>query len=266
MGDPSTTSEEHVMTMPGAPRWIELFTPDTDAAVEFYGGLLGWTATEPDEAFGGYRMFLRDGEPVAGLMRNDGTMGGPNAWTVYLDVDDAAETVERARSAGAEVVAGPMQVGDLGHMAVLVDPAGAPVGAWQPLSFAGLTSGPGRGAPVWFETLSKDYEKSVAFYTEVFRWEATTMSDSPEFRYTTLGKDDEARAGIMDATGFLGDEPSRWQFYVEVADTDATVEQARATGAQLLLPVDDTPYGRIGALLDPAGVRFQVMGPNAKAT
>ena len=64
----------------------------------------------------------------------------------------------------------------------------------------------------------------------------------------------------------LGDEPSRWQFYVEVTDTDATVEQARAAGAKLLLPVDDTPYGRIGALLDPAGVRFQVMGPNAQAT
>ena len=34
----------------------------------------------------------------------------------------------------------------------------------------------------------------------------------------------------MDGSGFLGDQPSRWQFYVEVADTDATVAQAVAHG------------------------------------
>ena len=266
MGNPSTTSEEHVMTMPGAPRWIELFTPDTDAAADLYGRLFGWTATEPDEAFGGYRMFLRGDEPIAGLMRNDGTMGGPNAWTVYLSTDDATKTVELARSAGAEVVAGPMQVGDLGHMAVLVDPAGAAVGAWQPLSFTGLAVKPEDGSPVWFETLSQDYEKSVAFYTGVFGWEATEMSNTPEFRYTTLGQDDDARAGIMDASDFLHGQPSRWQFYVQVPDTDATVEQAVASGAALVQPADDTPYGRIAVLADPAGVQFNVMGPNKQAS
>ena len=88
------------------------------------------------------------------------------------------------------------------------------------------------------------------------------MSDTDEFRYSTLGKDEDARAGIMDATGFLGDQPSRWQFYLQVADTDATVEKALATGASLVQPVDDTPYGRIALLLDPAGVQFSVMGPN----
>jgi predicted enzyme related to lactoylglutathione lyase len=250
-------------TMPGEPCWIELFTRDTDAAAAFYGRLFGWTASESDEAFGGYRMFLRDGQPVAGLMHNDGTMGGSDSWSVYLTTDDAAKT---ARAADSQVVVEPMQVGDLGHMTMVVDPAGAAVGAWQPLSFAGFTRQPGDGAPVWFETLSQDYAKSVAFYTGVFGWEATTMSNTPEFRYTTLGKEDDARAGIMDASGFLGDQPSRWQFYVQVPDTDATVEQAVAAGATLAQPVDDTPYGRIGVLTDPAGVQFHVMGPNQKAT
>jgi predicted enzyme related to lactoylglutathione lyase len=266
MRNPSTSTEERIMTKPGEPCWIELFTPDTDAAAAFYAGLFGWTATEPDEAFGGYRMFLRDGEPVAGLMRNDGTMGGPSAWSVYLSTDDAVGTADKARAAHAQVVVEPMQVGDLGHMTMVVDPAGAAVGAWQPLSFTGFTRRPEDGAPVWFETLSRDYEKSVAFYTEVFGWETTTMSDIPELRYTTLGKDEDARAGIMDAAGFLGDQPSRWQFYVQVPDTDVTVEQAVAAGATLAQPVDDTPYGRLGVLTDPAGVQFHVMGPNRQAT
>jgi len=248
-------------TKPGEPCWIELFTPDSDAAAAFYGPLFGWTAGEASEEFGGYRMFFHGETPVAGLMVNDGSMGGPSTWTVYLESDDAAATVAKARAAGSEVYA-EMQVGDLGHMAVLSDPAGAVVGVWQPLEFGGTGVRAQVGAPAWFETLSQDYDASVRFYTDVFDWDAHTMSDTADFRYTTLGKDEDARAGIMDATGFLGDQPSRWQFYVQVADTDATVEQALAAGATLVQPVDDSPYGRLALLRDPAGVQFSVMGPN----
>jgi len=249
-------------TLTGEPCWIELFTPDTDAAAAFYGELFGWTATEPDEEHGGYRLFEREGRPVAGLMRNDGSMGGPDAWSVYLATDDAASTVERARAAGAEVLVGPMQVGDLGTMAVLVDPAGAAVGAWQAGSFPGTLDRAVDGAPAWFETLSKDYARSLDFYRDVFGWQTHTMSDTPDFRYSTLGEDEHARAGVMDAAGMLGDAASRWQFYLQVADTDATVERAVASGGTLVVPPDDTPYGRLAVLLDPAGVQFCLMGPS----
>ncbi len=249
---------------PGEPCWIELFTPDTDAAAAFYGEVFGWTATEADEQFGGYRMFLHGDQPVAGLMANDGSMGGPNAWSVYLATEDVAATVDRATATGAEVVAGPMQVGDLGHMAVLVDPAGAAVGAWQALEFPGFGVHAEVGAPAWFETLSRDYDRSVRFYTDVFGWDATIMSDTAEFRYTTLGKDENARAGIMDATALLGDQPSRWQFYLQVADADATVARALAAGATLVMPADDTPYGRLAVMQDPAGVQFCLMGPGSQ--
>src|SRR6476661_7900425 len=195
-------------TIPGEPCWIELFTPDTDAAAAFYGEIFGWTAGAASEEFGGYRMLFHGETPVAGLMTNDGSMGSPSTWTVYLATDDAAATVAKAREAGAEVFA-EMQVGDLGHMAMLRDPAGAMVGAWQALEFAGTGVRAEVGAPAWFETLSKDYEPSVRFYTDVFGWDAHTMSDTADFRYTTLGKDQDARAGIMDAAGFLGDQPSR---------------------------------------------------------
>jgi uncharacterized protein len=250
-----------VSKTPGAPCWIELFTPDADAAAKFYGDLFGWTCTDAKEEFGGYRNFEHNGAPVAGLMQNDGSMG-PHAWSVYLESDDAAATVEKARANGGTVVVEPMQVADLGHMAFVIDPAGAAVGVWQPGQLQGFAVRGETGAPAWFETLSKDYDKSVEFYHDVFGWEPQTMSDTPEFRYTTLGKDEGALAGIMDASGFLGDSPSRWQFYVDVADTDAIVERAIAGGGALAQPVEDTPYGRLGALVDPAGVAFCVMGPN----
>jgi predicted enzyme related to lactoylglutathione lyase len=250
-----------VSNTPGAPCWIELTTPDADAAAKFYGDLFGWTCTDPVEDFGGYRNFEHKGAPMAGLMQSDGSFGH-SSWTVYLETDDAARTVEKARAHGGTVVVEPIQVAELGSMAYVVDPAGAGVGVWQPGTHQGFAVRAEPGAPAWFETLSKDYDKSVAFYRDVFDWVPETMSDTPEFRYTTLGKGAAAMAGIMDATGFLGSSPSRWQFYVAVEDTDAIVEQTVAAGGKLAQPVDDTPYGRLGALVDPAGVAFCVMGPN----
>jgi predicted enzyme related to lactoylglutathione lyase len=248
---------------PGAPCWIELFTPDPEKSAEFYGRLFGWTVDEPNEEFGGYQQFRHRGEPIAGLMRNDGTMGGPSTWTVYLECPDIEATIAKAQTAGGQVIAGPMQVGPLGHMAVIADPAGAVVGAWQPLEFGGFAARAVVGAPAWFETLSNDYEKSLAFYRDAFDWELSTMSDTPEFRYTTLGENEAAMAGIMDATGLLQGAPSTWQFYIQVADTDATVELALAAGGEQRMPADDSPYGRLALLADPAGVTFAVMGPSS---
>ena len=39
-----------------------------------------------------------------------------------------------------------------------------------------------------------------------------------------------------------------------------------ASGATLVQPADDTPYGRLAVLADPAGVQFNVMGPNKQDT
>src|SRR6478736_3375820 len=81
--------------LPGRPIWIELFTPDPDAAQAFYGDLFGWTSEDAGPEYGGYRLLLRDGAPVAGLMRNDGQ--GPSAWAVYLETNNADDTVAMAQ-------------------------------------------------------------------------------------------------------------------------------------------------------------------------
>jgi predicted enzyme related to lactoylglutathione lyase len=243
---------------PGDPNWIELFTTDTDRARSFYGDLFGWEASESGPEYGGYITFERDGAPIAGCMKNDGS-GGPSTWTVYLASEDVAKTAELAKQHGGQVVFEPMQVGDMGYMCLVIDPAGAAVGVWQPLEHRGFSARGEVGAPSWFETLSQDYDRAMPFYRDVFGWDVHTMSDTPEFRYTTHGLNDQARAGIMDGSAFLGDQPSRWQFYLEVADTDATVARAEAMGGTVVQPAEDTPYGRVALLKDPEGVPFSVM-------
>jgi len=252
------------MITTGEPCWIQLSTDDVDTAISFYGDLFGWSAGEPSEEFGGYRMFLRDDEPIAGLVPTPG--GVASTWSVFLQTSDVARTLERAAASGGRVLIEPMRIADLGTMAEVADPAGAAIGAWQADTFPGFVTRAEDGAPAWFETLSTSYDDTVAFYRDAFGWDTHVMSDTPEFRYTTLGLNEHARAGVMDASGFLGSEPPRWQFYIQVADTDETLVRAVAIGGEILVAAEDTPYGRVATLEDPSGIRFSVLGPDLEAS
>lgn len=226
----------------GVPCWIDLFTSDPEGASAFYGGLFGWTAEPADPRFGGYFVHSLDGRVVSGCMRNDGT-GGPDTWSVYLATDDAERTAADAAAHGGNVVVPPMVVEENGSMTFMVDPTGAAIGAWQADQVHGFQVVAEPGAAAWFELHTRDHDRAVAFYRDVFRWrDVHAMSATPEFTYTTLGRDDDARAGIMDARSDLAEgEPSHWRVYFQVASTDDAVARAEALGGSVTVPPIDTP-------------------------
>lgn len=247
----------------GAPCWSDLWTSDVDGSRKFYGELFGWEAQEPSPEFGGYFMFNRDGVPIAGGMGDMGDMRADNTWKVYLTTDDTARTIQSAEAAGAHIVVPAMEVADLGVQTVLVDPTGAPLGAWEPRSFPGFTVLKEHGAPSWFELLTAQYETAVDFYRSTFLWETKVIADTEEFRYTTLapGGGDEL-AGIMDASAFLPDGASgQWSIYWEVDDPHATVAKVKALGGSVVQDVEHTPYGTIATVTDPAGAIFKLRNP-----
>lgn len=239
----------------GAPCWIDLYSSDTERAKEFYGRLLGWTTMDPGPEYGGYFVFQREGKVVAGCMGNDGSSGAPDAWTVYLHSDDADRTVDAARAKGAQVIVEPMDITQNGRMAMVADPGGAAIGIWQPREVSGFEIRGEVGAAAWFELHTPAYEESVAFYRDAFGWDAHALSETPEFRYTTLGAGESALAGIM-ATA---DERAEWSVYFEVEDADATVALAQELGGTLARAPEDTPYGRLATLVDPTGTRFKLV-------
>jgi uncharacterized protein len=245
----------------GAPCWVELFTSDTDKSRAFYEGLFGWTAEEAGEEYGGYINFSRGGSRIAGCMKNDGQSGMPDLWSVYLASSDAKATVDAAAANGGEVMVAAMDVMDLGVMAFVTDPSGAAIGIWQPGSHGGFTVLDEPGAPSWFELHTRDYDAAVPFYRKVFGWDAHTMSDTPEFRYTTLGEGETALAGIMDSTNFLPEGvPAHWATYFGVEDTDAAVAKVEKLGGSIVVPGHDTPYGRLAQVTDPTGAAFRLRG------
>jgi predicted enzyme related to lactoylglutathione lyase len=244
----------------GAPCWVDLFTSDPDKSREFYGELLGWKAEEPSEEHGGYINFAKDGQYVAGCMRNDGQSGMPDVWSVYLAADDAKATTDAAAAHGGQVIVPAMEVGELGSMAVFTDAGQAVIGAWQPGLHKGFGIFNEPGTPSWFELLTRDYDAAVQFYRDVFKWDARVMSDTPEFRYTTLGEGDEALAGIMDGTSFLPEGiPAHWSVYFRVDDTDAALKEVERLGGAVVMPAEDTPYGRLAQASDTTGAFFKLV-------
>lgn len=244
----------------GAPCWIDLATSDPDKSRAFYEALLGWTSEDAGEDYGHYINFSKDGQGVAGGMKNSGDMGMPDGWSIYLQTADVDKLAEVVTANGGQVVVPPMDVMTLGRMSFVTDPGGAMIGAWQPGDHKGFEVVAEVGAPGWFELLARDYDKSVAFYREVFGWETHTMSDGPDVRYTTLFADEAAAAGIMDAAGMLPEGvPAHWSVYFVVADTDAAVAKATELGGTLVQPAEDTPHGRMATLTDVTGGMFKVV-------
>ena len=156
-----------------------------------------------------------------------------------------------------------MVVGDLGTMAVVTDSGGAGIGLWQPGLHKGFGVFGEAGTPSWFELHTRDYPAAVGFYRDVFGWDTHVVSDSPEFRYTTMRDGEAWLAGIMDASGFLPEgAPASWSVYFGVADTDAALATVASLGGSVLMAAEDTPYGRLATAADPAGAQFKLVAPN----
>lgn len=71
----------------GSPCWIDLGSPDTEAAAAFYTGVFGWEFRSAGPDAGGYGFFQQDGKTVAAL----GPLteeGAKSAWTVYFHTPD----------------------------------------------------------------------------------------------------------------------------------------------------------------------------------
>jgi predicted enzyme related to lactoylglutathione lyase len=247
---------------PGTPSWVELSSPDTNAAASFYDALMGWGATEPGPAeSGGYRMFQLGDKNVAGLM---GHMqeGQPTAWATYVSVADAQETAAKVKAAGGSVVVEPMDVMDIGRMALFADPTGAVFGVWQPKTFTGADVVNEPGSLCWNEVLTRDADAGKAFYAAVFGWTGRppAFEGAPE-TYTVWELDGKQVGGMMQMTDeyFPAEIPPHWGVCFAVADCDATVAKARALGATDTNEAMDMPIGRFAGFVDPQGASFTVM-------
>jgi uncharacterized protein len=247
---------------PGTPCWVDYSSPDLDSSIAFYGGLLGWEVaeTETSEQTGGYRRAEKDGHPVAGMMPKM-EEGQPTAWTTYVSVADAEATAAAVEEAGGTVVSAPMEVLDLGKLAVFADPGGCFFGIWEPGSFVGAELVNEPGGIAWNELNTRDLAGAKDFYGAVFGWDFDESTPG-EGQYAMIVLDGRAVGGLFDleSHGEVPEQvPPHWQVYFGVEDTDAAIAATEGAGGSKMVGPMDIPFGRLAVLADPQGASFAVI-------
>lgn len=234
--------------------WHEQVSSDPEQAQGFYTRLFGWGTEVFKPGEFDYTMISSGGQSHGGITA---AMEGapPPHWLSHIRVDELEATIAKATDAGGKLVAGPLEMGDVGRMAVIADPQGAYVSAFEP-----QREGPvAEGVFVWDELVTTDADGAQGFYEQVFGW--TTEDPGPDYHGYRIFKAGETQvAGMMT----VPDQsiPSHWQPYVAVEDADAAVARAAELGAAALMgPMEVPNVGRIAVLRDPQGAVFGVLGP-----
>ena len=203
-----------VQTLVGKFVWHENYSNDPDSTRQFYNELFGWGTEvwKPGEA--DYAMIQVGDQAHGGILKSP--EGGSPGWLASVLVEDVDETVRKAEAAGGKIVMVPMDVPEIGRIAVIADPQGAVISAYAP---AGEAPNP-EGTFVWDELQTSDPDAAKDFYNEIFGWTSQSMEMGEAGTYTMF-----KRAGDTDVGGALKapeGAPTAWIPYVATDDVDGT--------------------------------------------
>ena len=234
----------------GAPCWVDTSQPDPRAALGFYGPLFGWdfdkTGPTANGIEGEYFAARLDGRLVAGI--GQAPASSPAVWSTYLRVYDVEQTLTCGEQAGGTRIAGPLQAGPEGRLAVLADATGVPFGLWQAGTRVGaqLVNEPNTWAMSSLH--STDLDRAQAFYGDVFGWQLEPVPGTPLSQWRLSGQ----VVAVVTATDGIA-IPAHWSVNFAVHDADAIAEHAAGLGGTVLMAPMDTPGFRSAVIADPQG-------------
>lgn len=111
---------------PGTVGWNELHAGDGISAFGWYAQQFGWTQVQDMDMgpMGVYRLFATGADAVGGIMTKMPQVPQP-FWAFYFNVDALDAALERVRTAGGQVIHGPIEVPGPMYVANCQDPQGA---------------------------------------------------------------------------------------------------------------------------------------------
>jgi predicted enzyme related to lactoylglutathione lyase len=245
-----------VTTATGRFVWHEHVSDDPKQAQAFYTQLFGWQVETWKSGEIEYPMINANGANHGGFgNRMEGAP--PTHWLGHVAVTSVDETIEKVQAAGGQIVFGPIDMKEVGRFAIIVDPQGSFVSAFQPEG-----EGPAQGGVfVWDELGSQDVDGAERFYGAVFGW-ATKDMGAEYGGYRIFGSGETQIGGLMKMPD--PSLPSQWVPYVYADDIDATAARAKELGASVVVePMDVPSVGRIAVVVDPQGATFGLFKPSA---
>jgi len=256
----------------GVPCWVETWHNDPEAALTFYSGLFGWEAenTLGLEADGTFSICRLRGRDVAAIGSPIPEGAPPTAvWSTFVRVESAQRTATQVAEAGGSVMVEPFESFEGGRLAIVADPSGAVLAAWEQAEHRGaqLVNEPGAWSMSILNT--RDPEGAEAFYGTVFGWETETFDtgggEVELFRLPgyvggepqqPVPRDVVAVMVEMDSHGLPKEMPPHWSVDFWIDDTDAAAAKAPELGGSVVVPPFDSPAFRQAVLLDPGGAAF----------
>jgi len=263
--------------IPGVPCWIDLSSPDPEAALPFYTGLFGWEFEDvmPADSPGKYFAARIRDLAVAAVGSQPEGFGPEAAWNTYIWVESADETAKKVLDAGGKALMEPFDIPGSGRMAVFADPAGAAFCVWQAKEHKGARIVNEHGSLNFNGLSTTDVEGAKAFYNAVFGWEVLALPGGfemwslPGYADYLEGITPGIRKAVKESGGPKGfedvvasinppaeGEPPHWTVTFGVDDADAIAEQAKALGGKVILPPMDAPWVRMTVIADPQGAIF----------
>jgi len=254
---------------PGMFCWVELNTVDMLAANRFYGEMFGWRRSfMPLEDGSFYTLLQLNGKDVGAFhevyeetRETEATTG----WRLYIATDDVDKSVQKALSLGGALLSPPVEVSDVGRVAVMQDPTGAIFALWQARNHIGAEVINQSGALSWQELVTTDFETAKNFYANLFGWQTQTRVAGAR-NYTTF----KPKRGLQETGGIqplqgslqetLSDNGSQWLASFAVENFDQSLHKAQRLGATLKTAPADVPnVGRYAVLEDPQGALFSLV-------
>jgi predicted enzyme related to lactoylglutathione lyase len=113
---------------------------------------------------------------------------------------------------------------------------------------------------MWVDVSSPDLDKSNAFYSGLFGWDAQQVPDPEAGGYTMYFRDGK----MVGAAGptFGPDQHPAWATYIHSEDADATTQAVKDAGGQVLMgPMDVMGQGRMAVLADSTGAHVSIWQP-----
>lgn len=249
--------------------WYELITADPDGAKAFYDSVIGWNIGDKPEGDMDYRMINAGDRQVGGVMRLTDEMaagGAKPTWLGYIGVDDVDVSVAATVAAGGQVHLPAFDIPNVGRIAMVTDPQGAPFYLMRPASDEGnSTAFVGdegvSGHCNWNELVTSDSEAALEFYTKAFNWTRPEPTDMGEMgKYHFIASGDTTIGAICGPMPDMG--PPAWNCYFNVPSIDAAIEKVKAGGGSISMGPQQVPgdyWYIIGN--DPQGATFCLVGP-----
>ncbi|MCO4764175.1 MAG: VOC family protein [Myxococcales bacterium] len=245
--------------------WFDLMSTDLAAAKLFYTAVTGWTLTPFGEE-AGYDMWTAGETPIGGanpLPQAAIDVGAPPHWIGYVAVTDLDAILAKATELGGTVLGEPIAMDGVGRFAIVRDPQGAVLSAFQP---AGDATAPDGDVPMgqfsWHELATTDWEAGRDFYAQLFGW---IDSDSMEMEPGSIYQMYKAPGMTFALGGMYNKAPEvpmpSWLYYIKVPDLEASLATVSKLGGNVINGPMEVPGGsRAAQCMDPQGAMFALHG------